>query len=56
MSRQWNTGSSQFEGRPELVAAQEFVHFGCTSEETINNTSHGLQLKEVGAIRCCCPS
>ena len=35
---------SRFEGRPELVAAQEFVHFGCTSED-INNTSHALQLK-----------
>ncbi len=35
---------SKFEGRPELVAAQEFVHFGCTSED-INNTSQALQLK-----------
>lgn len=35
---------SRFEGRPELVAVQEFVHFGCTSED-INNTSHALQLK-----------
>ncbi len=35
---------SRFEGRPELLAAQEFVHFGCTSED-INNTSHALQLK-----------
>jgi adenylosuccinate lyase len=35
---------SKFEGRTELVAAQEFVHFGCTSED-INNTSHALQLK-----------
>ena len=35
---------SKFEGRPELVAAQEFVHFGCTSED-INNTSHALQIK-----------
>jgi len=35
---------SKFEARPELVAAQEFVHFGCTSED-INNTSHALQLK-----------
>jgi len=35
---------SKFEGRPELVAAQEFVHFSCTSED-INNTSHALQLK-----------
>ena len=35
---------SKFEGRPELVAAQEFVHFACTSED-INNTSQALQLK-----------
>jgi adenylosuccinate lyase len=35
---------SRFEARPELVASQEFVHFGCTSED-INNTSHALQLK-----------
>jgi len=35
---------SRFEARPELVAVQEFVHFGCTSED-INNTSHALQLK-----------
>jgi len=35
---------SKFEARPELVAAQEFVHFGCSSED-INNTSHALQLK-----------
>ncbi|MDR3371130.1 adenylosuccinate lyase [Rhodoferax sp.] len=35
---------SKFEARPELLAAQEFVHFGCTSED-INNTSHALQLK-----------
>jgi len=35
---------SRFEARPELVAAQEFVHFACTSED-INNTSHALQLK-----------
>ena len=34
----------KFEARPELLAAQEFVHFGCTSED-INNTSHALQLK-----------
>jgi len=34
----------KFEARPELVAVQEFVHFGCTSED-INNTSHALQLK-----------
>ncbi len=35
---------SKFEARPELLAVQEFVHFGCTSED-INNTSHALQLK-----------
>ncbi|ABD71747.1 Adenylosuccinate lyase [Rhodoferax ferrireducens T118] len=35
---------SRFEARPELLAAQEFVHFACTSED-INNTSHALQLK-----------
>src|SRR5450830_727450 len=35
---------SKFGARPELVAAQEFVHFACTSED-INNTSHALQLK-----------
>jgi len=35
---------SKFEARPELLNAQEFVHFACTSED-INNTSHALQLK-----------
>ena len=35
---------SKFEGRPDLLAAAEFVHFACTSED-INNTSHALQLK-----------
>ncbi len=35
---------SKFEARTELMAAQEFVHFACTSED-INNTSHALQLK-----------
>ncbi len=30
--------------RDELAAANEFVHFACTSED-INNTSHALQLK-----------
>jgi adenylosuccinate lyase len=35
---------SRFEARPELLAASEFVHFACTSED-INNTSHALQLK-----------
>ena len=34
----------KFDGRPELQAASEFVHFSCTSED-INNTSHALQLK-----------
>ncbi|QNN57041.1 adenylosuccinate lyase [Diaphorobacter ruginosibacter] len=35
---------SQFEARPELQKAAEFVHFACTSED-INNTSHALQLR-----------
>ena len=35
---------STFDARPELLAAAEFVHFACTSED-INNTSHALQLK-----------
>jgi adenylosuccinate lyase len=34
----------KFDGRPELQAAAEFVHFACTSED-INNTSHALQLR-----------
>ena len=34
----------QFESRPELQRAGEFVHFACTSED-INNTSHALQLR-----------
>ncbi len=34
---------SRFGGQPELVAASEFVHFACTSED-INNTSHALML------------
>jgi adenylosuccinate lyase len=29
---------------PELLAATEFIHFACTSED-INNTSHGMMLK-----------
>jgi adenylosuccinate lyase len=29
---------------PELMAATEFIHFACTSED-INNTSHGMMLK-----------
>ncbi|MGB4347681.1 MAG: adenylosuccinate lyase [Burkholderiaceae bacterium] len=32
------------EDLPELVAASEFIHFACTSED-INNTSHGMMLK-----------
>ena len=35
---------AKFEARPELLAAAEFVHFACTSED-INNTSHALQLR-----------
>ncbi len=35
---------AQFKDQPELLAASEFVHFACTSED-INNTSHALQLK-----------
>ena len=38
----------RFEGRAELVAAQEFVHFACTSED-INNTSHALMLQAARA-------
>lgn len=37
--------------RPDLIdlaAASEFIHFACTSED-INNTSHGLMLKEARA-------
>jgi adenylosuccinate lyase len=34
----------RFEGHSELLAAAEFVHFACTSED-INNTSHALMLK-----------
>jgi adenylosuccinate lyase len=34
----------QFAAVPELVAASEFIHFACTSED-INNTSHGMMLK-----------
>jgi hypothetical protein len=36
---------AKFEGHAELVAASEFVHFACTSED-INNTSHALQLQQ----------
>ncbi len=35
---------ARFKGHAELEAAQEFVHFACTSED-INNTSHALMLK-----------
>ncbi len=35
---------ARFPGHAELLAAQEFVHFACTSED-INNTSHGLMLQ-----------
>ncbi|MGJ7494995.1 adenylosuccinate lyase [Variovorax sp. RT4R15] len=35
---------SKFDARPELLAASEFVHFACTSED-INNTSHALQIQ-----------
>ena len=35
---------SRLLGQAELLAASEFVHFACTSED-INNTSHALQLK-----------
>ncbi|MBZ0225861.1 MAG: adenylosuccinate lyase [Comamonas sp.] len=35
---------ARFEGHPELLAAAEFVHFACTSED-INNTSHALQIR-----------
>jgi adenylosuccinate lyase len=34
----------QVQNVPELVAAAEFIHFACTSED-INNTSHGMMLK-----------
>ncbi len=32
-------------GNAEVVAAAEFIHFGCTSED-INNVSHALMLQE----------
>ncbi len=35
---------AQFKGEAELLAASEFVHFACTSED-INNTSHALMLQ-----------
>jgi adenylosuccinate lyase len=34
----------KFDARPELLAAAEFVHFACTSED-INNPSHALQIQ-----------
>ena len=34
----------RFASTAELKAADEFVHFACTSED-INNTSHGLMLQ-----------
>ena len=33
----------QVADHPELLAASEFIHFACTSED-INNTSHGMML------------
>ena len=39
---------SRFESHAELMAAGEFVHFACTSED-INNTSHGLMLQAARA-------
>ena len=35
-------------GQPQLLAAAEFIHFACTSED-INNTSHGLMLSRARA-------
>ena len=35
-------------GNPEVMAAAEFIHFGCTSED-INNLSHALMLQEARA-------
>ncbi|MEQ1808084.1 MAG: adenylosuccinate lyase [Burkholderiaceae bacterium] len=40
---------SRFAGNQELLAAQEFVHFACTSED-INNTSHALMLQSARAV------
>lgn len=34
----------KFQEVPELLAAAEFIHFACTSED-INNTSHGMMLQ-----------
>ncbi len=33
----------QVKDNPELLAASEFIHFACTSED-INNTSHGMMI------------
>ncbi|MBP6280265.1 MAG: adenylosuccinate lyase [Rhodocyclaceae bacterium] len=38
----------RFAGNSEIVAAQSFIHFACTSED-INNLSHGLMLKAARA-------
>ncbi len=38
----------QLEGHADALAAAEFIHFGCTSED-INNTSHALMLKAARA-------
>ncbi len=35
----------RFSGVPEVLAASEFIHFACTSED-INNLSHALMLKQ----------
>ena len=35
-------------GFPELLAASEFIHFACTSED-INNTAHGLMIANARA-------
>ncbi len=35
----------RFAGVPEVAAVDEFIHFGCTSED-INNLAHGLTLAE----------
>ncbi len=41
----------QMDTKPELKAAKEFVHFGCTSED-INNTSHAMMLFTGRQILC----
>lgn len=35
----------RFSGVPQVLAASEFIHFACTSED-INNLSHALMLKQ----------